>query len=136
VKAINNFTFDAAHFGWVYLNSGGSPTQAVGPGDIGKLQEDWTFGNNFRESGPIAAEDPTIKARIPPGENDTVQQKIALVSRDYPSSGFARPTLESPLATGGAGGLYPTYVGAIPPDPDAAFDWTPLINRFFEGEEA
>jgi hypothetical protein len=135
VKAINNFTFDTAHFGWGYLNSGGSPTQAVGPGDIGKLKEDWTFRYNFRESGPIAADDPTTRARIPPGEDDTVQQRVALVSRDFSNSSFARPAPESPLATGGAGGAYPTYVGAIPPDPDAAFDWTSLINQFFQGEE-
>ena len=41
---------------------------------------------------------------------------------------FLRPAKNSPLATAGAGGDLPTYVGAVPPEGVERWDWTKTWN--------
>jgi hypothetical protein len=48
------------------------------------------------------------------------------VGRDPGAPDFLRPAKDSPLATGGAGKddpALPSYVGAVPPEGTAEWDW-------------
>jgi hypothetical protein len=78
----------------------------------------WRFDHNWRDiSGnemadalPLAARDNRLKA-------------VHFASRVPAEADFLRPTTESPLARGGAGGDLPGYAGAVPPEGVEPWDW-------------
>jgi hypothetical protein len=87
--------------------------------------EAWRFGYNWREIGEAAAK--TVKAWIP-WPNDTLQQKIEVMSRELDDPDFLRPAADSALGKAkGAGAsdkALPSYVGAIAPQGANAWDWS------------
>lgn len=63
---------------------------------------------------------------LPP--KDKVVGEIRVLSRDPAHADFLRPPADSPLASGGAGGELPTYVGAVPPRGALPWDWQKTWN--------
>lgn len=59
---------------------------------------------------------------------DKFVEKLPLASLDPSRADFLRPEKNSPLATAGAGGDLPAYVGAIPPDGVEPWDWAKTWN--------
>ncbi len=131
VKVINNLSFECGGFDWSYFENGGSRTTPKGPGDFEALNKAWVRQANFREAVPPPATIPFAAAWMPPSPEDTLAESLTLLSRDPTDADFARPPADSPLATAGAGGDFPSYVGAVPPDPERPFDWTPVIESMF-----
>ena len=82
------------------------------------------FDHNWREVR--APPDKTAEARswIPFSPQDVhTKNQIAVISRDPKDIDFLRPKKSSPLATRGAGGDLPSYVGALPPEGVQRWDW-------------
>jgi hypothetical protein len=50
------------------------------------------------------------------------------LSHDPNDPAFLRPAADSPLASEGAGGDLPTYVGAVPPEGVEPWDWQKTWN--------
>jgi hypothetical protein len=83
----------------------------------------WRFSHNWREIDPMLAAARLPKWWIPLGLNDHAQIPIEVLSRTLGHPNFLRPTKDSPLAKGGAGGSLPAYVGAVPPEGVPPWDW-------------
>ncbi len=84
----------------------------------------WRIEQNWRQLRPPPAQDPEARAWLP-AVKDRIG-RIELLSREPASPNFLRPARGSPLATEGAGKDDPTlpaYVGAVPPEGVAAWDW-------------
>jgi hypothetical protein len=73
----------------------------------------WRIEQNWRLVQPPAPDDPQTKECIS-AAMDRVGP-VSGLSLDLGPS-FLRPAKDSPLATGGAGGDLPSYVGAVPPE--------------------
>jgi hypothetical protein len=82
------------------------------------------FDHNWREVRPPGDKSPEKKTWIPPGPQDVRKDQIVGLARD-PADGknFLRPAKDSPLATAGAGGDLPNYVGAVRPEGVERWDW-------------
>jgi hypothetical protein len=93
------------------------------PADGERLLERWTLGHNRRESRVREKGEGMTRALIPPAPEDRLEASIPLLSRDSTSSDYLRPAADSPLATAGAGGDLPAYVGAVAPPGAAAWAW-------------
>src|SRR5262249_33152416 len=78
--------------------------------------------HNWRQVHVPVAGTPEAKEWIPSAK-DTVVEKLPVIALDSMHPDFFRPVKDSPLATGGAGGDLPTYVGAIPPEGVEPWDW-------------
>ena len=91
-----------------------------GPGDEQSLVKKWQVGFNAREAEKGAL---TAKGRIPQCAGDFVQDRLKMVSLDRKSPDYVRLPKDSPLASGGAGGDLPSYMGAVPPDDAPPWDW-------------
>jgi hypothetical protein len=92
---------------------------------LGKDQtalKEWLLGNNWRQVRAPAPRDRAFGQWVR-SPKDTVVEKIKLLSLDPQNTHFLRPARESPLATGGAGGDLPGYVGAVPPEGVMPWDW-------------
>lgn len=88
----------------------------------------WSFGHNFREGMPPPASDPMFAGWIPPGKTDIQQPSIRMLSRDSSSPDYLRLPVSSPLASSGAGGSLPKYVGAKSPD-GTMWDWSATYRK-------
>jgi hypothetical protein len=84
--------------------------------------------NNWRAVPSVPGKSGEDKTWIPPAKNDVVKDRIDVLSRDPADSNFLRPAKNSPLATGGAGGDLPVYVGAVPPEGVEPWDWDKTWN--------
>jgi hypothetical protein len=98
--------------------------ESRGPGDGAAVAKTYHLSHNWREGKDWKAE----KGWIPPDTTkaDVLAAKIEDVNRDPKSPGFLRPNDKSPLATAGAGNedpSLPRYVGALPPEGTAPWDW-------------
>jgi serine/threonine-protein kinase len=101
----------------------------AGPGvdeavDGAALLSVWGFAGNWRENRPATAD--LALGRIPPGPRDVSRDVLEGVERDPKSPTFLRPEKGSPPATQGAGNedpRLPRYVGALPPEGEAPWDW-------------
>ena len=110
----------------LFVDSGGRPDRARGPGKGASVHGPWTLSHNWRE----LADPEGLKRRdngwITPGDKDVVQSAIKVKSRQADDRDFLHPLKESALATEGAGKtdpILPTYVGAVPPEGVEPWDW-------------
>jgi serine/threonine protein kinase len=133
---INNLTFECGEFDWSYFDNGGTREEPRGPGDIDRLLSDWTITSNIREGNSDPPTGPFSGARVPSRDGARITGKIDLASRSPANSDYARPAVASPLASEGAGGVYPSYIGSIPPANQPPFDWQNLIDDFFTESSA
>jgi hypothetical protein len=79
-------------------------------GQLDEAARAWDFRANWWERSKRTAAD---RLANPPMAE--LRDTIALKSRDPRDSGYLQPERESPLATSGAGGTLPTYIGARAP---------------------
>jgi len=70
----------------------------------------WDLGNNFYLRPPKELDE----LRLRPSD---LSGDPRFASREETNPDLLRPLVESPLATAGAGGAWPSYVGALPPGP-------------------
>jgi serine/threonine protein kinase/nitrous oxidase accessory protein NosD len=96
-----------------------------GPGDAQSLMNSWQVSFNGRETTKEAL---GHKGRLPLCRGDFVQEQIPVLSRNPTDANFLQPAKDSPLATGGAGGDLPKYVGAVPAEGVASWDWQKTWN--------
>ena len=78
--------------------------------------------HNFRQVR-LPAEKDANRDEWLPWTNDTCVEKLPLASTNSKDAKFLQPQAGSPLVTGGAGGDYPEYVGAIPPEGVEPWNW-------------
>jgi hypothetical protein len=123
VEIRNNLVLGPVGQDALFMDSGGDPNKARGPGDGQAVLRAWRWGQNWREAGvPLAG--PYRKAWIPCHHDDVGQAEIRVLSRDPKDAArFLRPAKDSPLTTKGAGGDLPSYVGAVPPEGVEPWDW-------------
>ena len=89
----------------------------------------WQLDHNWREVRPPGEKTPEAKTWVPPGPQDVRKEQIVGVARDPADArNFLRPAKGSLLATAGAGGDLPTYVGAVPPQGVERWDWDKTWN--------
>ena len=80
------------------------------------------FDHNWREMGAASDKDKTCVPFSP--QDERPEKKIEGISRDPKDlKTFLRPSKACELATAGAGGDLPTYVGALPPEGVEPWDW-------------
>ena len=77
----------------------------------------------MRKVKPPTGDGVGAKGWIPPSAGDVVSEQIPVQSRDPKSTEFLRPAKHSDLATKGAGGDLPSYVGAVAPDGGEQWNW-------------
>jgi hypothetical protein len=123
VRVQNNLVLAANKPDVLFLDNGGSPVSAKGPGDADALLKGWRWDHNWREGKPLSGGNIAANAWVPPAPGDTLKEQIAVLSRDSSDANFLRPAKDSPLASGGAGGDLPAYVGAVPPEGFEPWDW-------------
>jgi serine/threonine protein kinase len=120
VEVTNNLVLAAAHCDVAYILDPGKE-QIQSPGDGKALIKLWRFHHNRRDfSGARST------VAIPPGSDDARLVADDLVSQDADKPDRVRPAKDSPLAMQGAGtkdSNLPRYIGALPCDGDAAWDW-------------
>jgi serine/threonine-protein kinase len=122
VQVCNNLVLGAAELDMLALDSrGGKATNVPGIGST--VLKQWEFAHNWREVKEPPPDHPLAKGWIPAGEKDVRRARIALLSRDPGHADFLRFPKSSPLASRGAGGDLPPYIGALPPRGSAAWDW-------------
>jgi nitrous oxidase accessory protein NosD len=121
----NNLTLGSIKQDFLFVDSGGSPSQAKGVGDGAQVAHnpEWKLGHNWREVRRPTELSGQWKGWIPAGSKDVVKEQIEVLSRVASNPRFLRPGPDSPLATRGAGGDLPPYVGAVPPEGSVAWDW-------------
>jgi hypothetical protein len=79
--------------------------------------------HNWRELRSLGDKTPEEEDRILLGQ-DVRRKEIAGIARDPKDArNFLRPAKNSKLASEGAGGDLPTYVGAVPPEGVEPWDW-------------
>jgi hypothetical protein len=84
--------------------------------------KEWRLDHNWRQVQAPMSGTPAYRKWVRSAD-DTIRDSIELLSRDPQSSGFLNPAMGSSLATAGAGDDLPKYVGAVPPDGTAPWDW-------------
>jgi hypothetical protein len=88
------------------------------------VREHWSMHHNWRETPDLTGGDNVVaKAWIAPGKDDVRLDQIALLTRDPDHADYLRPAAVSPLATKGAGGDLPSYIGAVAPQGTKPWDW-------------
>jgi hypothetical protein len=126
VACRNNLVLNASYPDSVWMDSGGKPDRARGMGDGKQITERWTFSHNWREVSPPSKPPEKGDGWIPPGPKDVRKERIEGIARDPQSPRFMRPTRDAVLSDEGAGRedpSLPIYVGALPPEGVAAWDW-------------
>src|SRR5262249_55227195 len=115
IEYANNLVFDAAFGDLVYLR-GERGAQTHVATDGAPLLKIMRIHHNCRDlSGKTLC--------IPRTAEDHLFNAAFLVSRAPKDPDYLRPRRGSPLATGGAGGDLPAYIGAVPPEGVAPWDW-------------
>ncbi len=127
VTLVNNLFFGNTDGDALYVLGEG---QRYNPGDGSALLETWTFAHNWRDLGGNEA-----RFIIPLATNDKKLQAIDMPATGHSDPNFLRPAKHSPLATGGAGGDLPTYVGAVPPEGVEPWDWNKTWNARARGHQ-
>jgi hypothetical protein len=110
----------------IFLESGGDRRDDKGAGDGKSLWSVWQSGHNWREGKALSGDAVWGKGWIPPTPSDTRLDHIEGIERNPKHPDFLRPASTSPLATQGAGSddpHLPRYVGAVPPEGVALWDW-------------
>jgi hypothetical protein len=118
VEFLNNLLFNCSVIDAAYVvNRGENASEA---GDPQELVKAWKFRGNARDlSGS------RIVLQIPQTDADRRLAEADLVSTDTQTLERIRPVPGSPLATFGSGSdpALPAYVGAMPPEGVAPWDW-------------
>jgi serine/threonine protein kinase len=127
IQVSNNLVLNATEPDFVFLD-GVDPDRLKGLGDGAALRGAWQFSHNWRELKEPTSNDSLYKAWVPADPDDVLKDRIEVISRDRQSSKFLRLAKDSPLASGGAGGDLPTYVGAVPPEGIEPWDWQKTWN--------
>jgi hypothetical protein len=127
IQVCNNLVLDAREPDFVFLD-GGDPDELKGLGDGAALRGVWQFTHNWRELKEPTRNDSLYKAWVPAGPDEVRKDRIEVMSRDPQSPDFLRVARESPLASAGAGGDLPTYIGAVPPKGVDSWDWQKTWN--------
>jgi hypothetical protein len=135
VEVSANLILGSAEPDFVFIDSGGDALVAKGPGDGKLLLEKWRVRGNWRETPLPIGNALKALAWIPPGPTDQRLDRIDVLSRDPDHADFARPAADSPLATGGAGGELPVYVGVVAPKGVTAWDWNVTWQKRFPRDE-
>ena len=135
VAVRNNLVLSPVGVDWMFIETD-DPSVPKGPGDGKKVNERWSFSQNWREMTPPQGNSLREQAWIPRAEQDVLQEQIAVGSRDEADPAFLQPAADSPLATGGSGesaGL-PSYVGAVAPAGGTAWDWNATWQVWLKDE--
>jgi hypothetical protein len=122
IQVKNNLVVKSQSPDFAFLD-GIDPDKLKGEGDGASLHAIWQFSHNWREGRAPGPREELRRAWIPPSSTDVLRKRIALLSTDPQDPHFLQPAKDSPLATGGAGGDLPAYVGAVPPEGVAPWDW-------------
>jgi serine/threonine protein kinase len=123
IQVRNNLVLGAAGPDMDFLERRGNDFQYAAPSEGSLITKGWELGQNWREVGRPNSADATARAWIPPSATDVIKDRIDVLSRDPAHTDFLRPGNDSPLATGGAGGNLPSYIGAVAPEAVAPWDW-------------
>jgi hypothetical protein len=91
-------------------------------GEDAKVLAGWKIDNNWRQVKEPEPADADWKMWIL-SPHDKMGQEMKLISLIASEKDFLRPRADSPLATAGAGGDLPAYVGAVPPPGVEPWDW-------------
>src|SRR5262249_13088105 len=94
----------------------------VRDGGVPGIPTGWRIDHNWRQVRQPAADSPEAKTWLT-SKQDTVEEKLAVLTLDRKHADFLRPIKDKQLATSGAGGDLPTYVGAVPPAGVEPWDW-------------
>jgi tetratricopeptide (TPR) repeat protein len=82
------------------------------------IKDAWQVGHNgFRDKPPEPADRPSGMYHWPLGKLDQIRDALFLSDTRGELTKYLRIAADSPLATGGAGGDLPRYIGAFPPGP-------------------
>ena len=111
VSFTNNLLMDNLEDDATYVLSEDDRTGKTQPGDGAALIKTWSFAHNWRDGT-------TGKYHLPLAPTD-----IKLKKAQRPPLQTLQPGKDTPLATGGAGGDLPSYVGAVPPEGVPPWDW-------------
>lgn len=97
----------------------------------GNLAADWRVGNNCYAAAPVAVRE---LAPFPVQPSDCVHP-VPFASIDTSDPKYLLPVADGPLASGGAGGDLPSYIGPLAPQPDAPENaWFAELNRDWKHE--
>jgi hypothetical protein len=125
IQVRNNLVLGARQADLVFSDSGGSPGEERGPGDVQQVLKAWRVDHNWRELKLPQEDDAFFKYWIP-AERDQRKDRIDVLSRTPTRADFLRPKKDSTLANRGAGQTdpsLPSYVGAVPPEGAEPWDW-------------
>jgi serine/threonine protein kinase len=89
---------------------GGRKIECSRPEQTGEVADNWSFLANWWETAPESDDPIALERKLV-----VSQTNLALRSRDPKSPDYLRPSQDSPLASCGAGGDLPRYIGAFPP---------------------
>jgi nitrous oxidase accessory protein NosD len=120
--ALRNNLFLASKSDLMFLDTDDTKDQIKADGDGRALLKAWQIDHNGREVEPSNQG----KGWIPGGTLDVIQPRLDGLSRNPDGPGFLRPAKDSPLGTEGAGKTdpsLPSYIGAVPPEGVAPWDW-------------
>jgi hypothetical protein len=124
IQVRNNLFLASRQVDMVFVDSGGNPTTPRGGGKGELVARAWRIDHNVREGKPATENAEFLQARILPSLDDLQPAPRADFSLDDKDlENFLRPKKDSPLATGGAGGDLPKYVGAVPPKGAKPWNW-------------
>lgn len=130
IRLAANLVLESERADMMYLDSGGDPFNPRGPGDGASLHDAWQWEKNWRETKIPTGSGIFVQSWIPLAPADRREEEIPLLSREVKSADFLKPAKDSPLATGGLGGDFPAWVGAVPPEDAAAWDWEKTWTAF------
>jgi hypothetical protein len=117
VQVINNLIFDCQHSDITYVLGGSE----VAVGDFAELRRAWQLHHNARDR--VGTGGAFI---MPEGDDEFLFQTSLVTSLNPDRADFLQPVADSPLASSGAGTAdpsFPTYIGAVPPEGTARWDW-------------
>jgi hypothetical protein len=122
VEVVNNLLLRSQQWDMVFLITDALGNSQRG-GDAALLAGQWRVRNNAREAALLGGNPADMAARFPPDSNDLPVKNIDVLSTRTDEPDFLRPAAESALATKGAGGDLPGYVGALPPPGVEPWNW-------------
>jgi serine/threonine protein kinase len=89
---------------------GGRKVECSRPEQTGEVADNWSFLANWWETAPESDDPIALQHKLVVAQTD-----VALQSRDPKSPEYLHPSEGSPLASCGAGGNLPRYIGAFAP---------------------
>ena len=131
IELAANLVLNASGADMVHFAESTGPLPAAG--DPERLLEQWKFHANWREAAAPEGETVFAQSWIPRAPDDVLQKPIDVLSRVPQDADFLRPAADSDLATKGAGGDLPAFVGARPPPGSTPWDWMKTWDSRYPG---